>query len=76
LRGEYYTKYQSEQLFETALTKAQQKDKKTLEAKIKKIEDFIEEIKNNKIYENAFEWRFEFRKYWIMKGILLVLMLS
>nr|WP_232816342.1 Eco57I restriction-modification methylase domain-containing protein [Chryseobacterium capnotolerans] len=60
LRGEYYTKYQSEQLFETALTKAQQKDKKTLEAKIKKIEDFIEEIKNNKIYENAFEWRFEF----------------
>lgn len=60
LRGEYYTKYQSEQLFETALTKAQQKDKKTLEAKIKKFEDFIEEIKNNKIYENAFEWRFEF----------------
>ena len=24
------------------------------------IENEIEEIKNNKIYENAFEWRFEF----------------
>ena len=60
LRGEYYTKYQSEQLFEASLSKAQQKDKKVLEGKIKKIEDFIEEIKNNKIYENAFEWRFEF----------------
>src|SRR5690625_3296298 len=27
---------------------------------IKKLEDEIEEIKANKIYENAFEWRFEF----------------
>jgi adenine-specific DNA-methyltransferase len=24
------------------------------------VEAEIEEIKNNKIYENAFEWRFEF----------------
>jgi adenine-specific DNA-methyltransferase len=60
LRAEYYSKYEAEQLFETELTKAQEKDKKNLEGKIKKIEDFIEEIKNNKIYENAFEWRFEF----------------
>ncbi|HTO36193.1 MAG TPA: Eco57I restriction-modification methylase domain-containing protein, partial [Flavobacterium sp.] len=60
LRAEYYNKYESSQLFETELTKAQQKDKKDLETKIQKIEDFIEEIKNNKIYENAFEWRFEF----------------
>ena len=59
-RAEYYSKYEAEQLFETELTKAQEKDKKDLERKIKKIEDFIEEIKNNKIYENAFEWRFEF----------------
>lgn len=57
---ELYTKYETSQLFESALTKAQQKDKKDLEAKIKKIEDFILEIKSNKIYENAFEWRFEF----------------
>lgn len=60
LRGEYYTKYGSEQLFEVELSKAQQKDKKDLGVKIRKLEDFIEEIKNNKIYENAFEWRFEF----------------
>ncbi len=60
LRREYYTKYEAEQLFAAELTKAQEKDKKDLETKIKKIEDFIEEIKNNKIYENAFEWRFEF----------------
>ncbi len=59
-KAEYYNKYESSQLFETELTKAQQKDKKDLESKIRKIEDFIEEIKNNKIYENAFEWRFEF----------------
>jgi adenine-specific DNA-methyltransferase len=59
-RAEYYTKYESEQLFETALTKAQQKDKKELEVKIQKLESFIDEVQNNKIYENAFEWRFEF----------------
>lgn len=60
LRGEYFTKYGSEQLFGEELTKAQQKDKKDLENKIQKIEDVIEEVKGNKIYENAFEWRFEF----------------
>src|SRR5699024_8755559 len=37
-------------------------DKKVsdLTKKINKLETEIEEIKNNKIYENAFEWRFEF----------------
>ena len=59
-KAEYFSKYESVQLFETSLTKAQQKDKKELSIKIQKIEDFIEEITNNKIYENAFEWRFEF----------------
>ncbi len=38
--------------------KAKQKEK--LELAINKIKDEIEDIKNNKIYENAFEWRFEF----------------
>jgi hypothetical protein len=33
---------------------------KGLTEKIGKIEIELEEIKNNKIYENAFEWRFEF----------------
>jgi hypothetical protein len=31
-----------------------------LSSDIKKLDTEIEEIKNNKIYENAFEWRFEF----------------
>jgi len=59
-RTEHFNKYQTEQLFETELTKAEQKYKKELEDKIEKREAEIEEIKNNKIYENAFEWRFEF----------------
>jgi len=33
---------------------------KKLTAEIKKLETTLEEVKNNKIYENAFEWRFEF----------------
>ena len=32
----------------------------TLTKESKKLETEIEEIKANKIYENAFEWRFEF----------------
>jgi adenine-specific DNA-methyltransferase len=41
----------------------QKKDKERAEkilAEINKLKTEIEEIKNNKIYENAFEWRFEF----------------
>ncbi len=33
---------------------------KELTTKIQKLEKELEEIKSNKIYENAFEWRFEF----------------
>jgi adenine-specific DNA-methyltransferase len=59
-QNEYYTKYESAQLFEATLNKSQTKYKKDLGEKIKKQEAEIEEIKSNKIYENAFEWRFEF----------------
>lgn len=59
-QNEYYTKYESAQLFEATLNKSQAKYKKDLADKIKKQESDIEEIKSNKIYENAFEWRFEF----------------
>ena len=55
-----YTKYMSEQLFEQRLTKAQKADRDKLDAKVKKLKEQIDEIKSNKIYENAFEWRFEF----------------
>jgi adenine-specific DNA-methyltransferase len=57
---EYNNKYVTEQLFEVKLTSAQLKDKKELEENIKKYQATIDDIKNNKIYENAFEWRFEF----------------
>ncbi|WP_442787250.1 DUF7149 domain-containing protein [Flavobacterium suncheonense] len=60
LKYEYNIKYESVQLFETNLNKAEQKAKKELTAKINKIETQLEEIKSNKIYENAFEWRFEY----------------
>lgn len=53
-------KYLDDQLFAIRLTKAQQKDKKELEQQIEKFTSQIEEIRSNKIYENAFEWRFEF----------------
>ena len=37
-----------------------EKDVKKLSDEIIKLEKELEEIKSNKIYENAFEWRFEF----------------
>ncbi|MCX7067578.1 MAG: Eco57I restriction-modification methylase domain-containing protein [Methylococcales bacterium] len=39
-----------------------------LELAINKLNDEIEDIKNNKIYENAFEWRFEFPEVLNDKG--------
>ncbi|MEQ9308116.1 MAG: TaqI-like C-terminal specificity domain-containing protein [Balneolaceae bacterium] len=52
---------------QTSMFEQTAKEKKEWKAKtekltkqIKKLETEIEEIKSNKIYENAFEWRFEF----------------
>ena len=60
LEREYFLKYESAQLFQDALTPEQEKHKKQLESAIEKIETEIEAMNGNKIYENAFEWRFEF----------------
>ncbi|QJD94721.1 type II restriction endonuclease [Mucilaginibacter robiniae] len=60
LESEYVYKYDSTQLFDNKLSKKQINDKKDLKNKIDKLKTRIEEIKTNKIYENAFEWRFEF----------------
>ena len=60
LNTEYYLKYQADKLFDAKLTTAQKKDKQKFESDIEKLDTEIKEIKNNKIYENAFEWRFEF----------------
>lgn len=52
---------------QTGLFEFSAKEKKEFEKKVKEFSDkitkqeiLIEEIKNNKMYENAFEWRFEF----------------
>ena len=60
LKADYFSKYGSEQLFQDALTPEREMHKKQLESAIEKIETEIEAINSNKIYENAFEWRFEF----------------
>ena len=64
LESVYYTNYERDRLFEVDLSKAQ---KVSLEKrrvkdlnKIKEKQKSIDDIKNNKIYKNAFEWRFEF----------------
>ncbi|QTA81441.1 SAM-dependent methyltransferase [Desulfonema limicola] len=54
---------------ESAKDKKLREDKrKKLEQEISKLNAEIEEIKNNKIYENAFEWRFEFPEVLNDKG--------
>ncbi|WP_296618488.1 Eco57I restriction-modification methylase domain-containing protein [Marivirga sp.] len=62
LAGELYNLTMQQGLFE--VSKAEQKKRKKqidkLETDINKLETDIEEIKSNAIYENAFEWRFEF----------------
>jgi len=60
LSTDYYQKYQTDKLFDAKLTTAQKKDKQKFEADIEKLDKEIKDIKSNKIYENAFEWRFEF----------------
>lgn len=62
LRIEFNTQTGHNQLFKlNKREKAAWNNKiKKLTTEINKLETEIEEIKNNKIYENAFEWRFEF----------------
>ena len=57
---ELYNKYNTNKLFNEVLTPAQLKDRKKLEAEVNTLGAEIEAIKTNKIFENAFEWRFEF----------------
>lgn len=62
LSDEYYQLLNQHQLFEE--TKKDLADRKKKERKlceeIKKLELEIEEIRSNKVFDNAFEWRFEF----------------
>jgi polyhydroxyalkanoate synthesis regulator phasin len=62
LSGELFQMTQQQQLFEMSKKEKVAWNKKVeqLTADTKKLETEIEEIKANKIFENAFEWRFEF----------------
>lgn len=62
LNGELFTLTNQGQLFELSKKGKDEWNAKVtkLTAESQKLEAEIEEIKNNKIYENAFEWRFEF----------------
>lgn len=62
LSGELFQMTQQTQLFEMSKKEKADWNKKVtkLTEETKKFETEIEEIKANKIFENAFEWRFEF----------------
>ena len=62
LNGELLSLTGQSSLFELTKTQKDEWNRKVkkLSEEIKKYETEIEEIKSNKIYENAFEWRFEF----------------
>ncbi len=62
LKGELFNYTQQVGLFERSKKEQSEWNKKVnvLGADIKTLDIEIEEIKSNKIYENAFEWRFEF----------------
>ena len=62
LKGELFGLTNQQGLFEMSKTQQRSYNKKVkdLAIKVKKLETELEEIKNNQIYDNAFEWRFEF----------------
>ncbi|PKQ69735.1 class I SAM-dependent DNA methyltransferase [Raineya orbicola] len=62
LEGDLFTLMNQTQVFELSEKEKIEKElkAKTLALEIRKLENEIEEIKSNKIFENAFEWRFEF----------------
>lgn len=62
LNGELFTLTNQGQIFELSKKEKSEWNKKVqkLTEQTQKLEKEIEEIKNNKIYENVFEWRFEF----------------
>jgi len=62
LKGDLISLSDQGRLFEMTKTQKNEWNKRIIKltTEIQSLESQIEEIKNNKIYENAFEWRFEF----------------
>lgn len=65
IENDFYFKYASSNLFgeqpdETQLSEKQVKEKAELAAKIEKLKTELDDRKNNAVFQNAFEWRFEF----------------
>ncbi|MEQ8554913.1 MAG: Eco57I restriction-modification methylase domain-containing protein [Cyclobacteriaceae bacterium] len=62
LKGELFNLTEAPKLFEQTATERKKwnKDVETKTKNLQKLEQELAEIKNNKIYEDAFEWRFEF----------------
>jgi adenine-specific DNA-methyltransferase len=60
LNGEFYDKYQTYQVFAKELTEKELKAKEKLDAEIAAKQLEIQSLKDNPIYKDAFEWRFEF----------------
>lgn len=68
LNGTYYDKYQTYQVFASELTEKELKAKEKLEKEINDKQVEIQQLKDNPIYANAFEWRFEFPEVLDDKG--------
>jgi adenine-specific DNA-methyltransferase len=60
LQQQINNKYYSTHLFSESLTASQKEDKQKLEREITRQKNKIESVRNNVIYQQAFEWRFEF----------------
>lgn len=63
-KNEYYLAYEKAQLFDgdgkPRLTRKQEEHRRKLEAKINTLTQVVDDLKNNVLFTNAFEWRFEF----------------
>jgi adenine-specific DNA-methyltransferase len=68
LNGEYYDKYQTHQIFMSELNDKQIIAKEKLKAAINDKQKEIQDLKDNPIYANAFEWGFEFPEVLDEKG--------
>lgn len=60
LEHKMFQKYQSGQLYDLKLNEKQKKDRKKLEDQINKLSEKVRNKVSDPIYEDAFEWRFEF----------------